>query len=164
MPNLVNFDKKNSYYQAATKNFNNHGITNNNSFHSKVSSHEISDSNIIKSLAHITIKGFKHEMLHLPGNTARALSCWSQNILCEDRNYHNPLTACVITWLCTDSSLPDCYIVLLITSKHPTHSNTGTVTVAELSCTHSFPHNDPMHGFGDECVQYYSQPQSCTHV
>ena len=72
--------------------------------------------------------------------------------------------ACVITWLCTDSPLPDCYIVLLITSKHPTHSNTGTVTVAELSCTHSFPHNDPMHGFGDECVQYYSQPQSCTHV
>ena len=73
-------------------------------------------------------------------------------------------TACVITWLCTDSPLPDCYIVLLITPKHPTHSNTGTVTVAELSCTHSFPHNDPMHGFGDECVQYYSQPQSCTHV
>ena len=72
--------------------------------------------------------------------------------------------ACVITWLCTDSPLPDCYIVLLITPKHPTHSNTGTVTVAELSCTHSFPHNDPMHGFGDECVQYYSQPQSCTHV
>ena len=75
-----------------------------------------------------------------------------------------PLPACVITWLCTDSPLPDCYIVLLITSKHPTHSNTGTVTVAELSCTHSFPHNDPMHGFGDECVQYYSQPQSYTHV
>ena len=75
-----------------------------------------------------------------------------------------PWSACVITWLCTDSPLPDCYIVLLITSKHPTHSNTGTVTVAELSCTHSFPHNDPMHGFGDECVQYYSQPQSCTHV
>ena len=74
------------------------------------------------------------------------------------------LSACVITWLCTDSPLPDCYIVLLITPKHPTHSNTGTVTVAELSCTHSFPHNDPMHGFGDECVQYYSQPQSCTHV
>ena len=72
--------------------------------------------------------------------------------------------AWVITWLCTDSPLPDCYIVLLITSKHPTHSNTGTVTLAELSCTHSFPHNDPMHGFGDECVQYYSQPQSCTHV
>ena len=72
--------------------------------------------------------------------------------------------ACVITWLCTDSPLPNCYIVLLITSKHPTHSNTGTVTVAELSCTHSFPHNDPMHGFGDECVQYYSQPKSCTHV
>ena len=77
----------------------------------------------------------------------------------------NPcISACVITWLCTDSPLPDCYIVLLITPKHPTHSNTGTVTVAELSCTHSFPHNDPMHGFGDECVQYYSQPQSCTHV
>ena len=73
-------------------------------------------------------------------------------------------TACVITWLCTDSSLQDCYIVLMITSNHPTHSNTGAITVAGSSCTHSFPHNDPMHGFGDECVQYYSPPQSCARV
>ena len=74
------------------------------------------------------------------------------------------LSACVITWLCTDSPLQDCYIVLMITSNHPTHSNTGAITVAESSCTHSFPHNDPMHGFGDECVQYYSPPQSCARV
>ena len=32
---------------------------------------------------------------------------------------------------CTDSPLQDCCIVLLITSKHSTHSNTGTLTVAE---------------------------------
>ena len=68
-------------------------------------------------------------------------------------------TACVITWLCTDSPLQDCCIVLLVTSKHPTHSKAGAVTVAESSCTHSFPHNDPMHGFADECVQYCSPPR-----
>ena len=73
-------------------------------------------------------------------------------------------SACVITWLCTDSSLQDCYIALMITSNHPTHSNTGAITVTGSSCTHSFPHNDPMHGFGDECVQYYSPPQSCARV
>ena len=74
------------------------------------------------------------------------------------------LPACVITWLCTDSPLQDCYVVLMITSNHPTHLNTGTITVTESSCTHSFPHNDPMHGLRDECVQYYSPPQSCARV
>ena len=93
-------------------------------------------------------------------------------LYCNENNSHfrrgfsdiKPWTACVITWLCTDSSLQDCYIVLMITSNHPTHSNTGAITVAGSSCTHSFPHNDPMHGFGDECVQYYSPPQSCARV
>ena len=31
-----------------------------------VSSHEIAESNIIKSLAHISIKGLKHEMIITP--------------------------------------------------------------------------------------------------
>ena len=38
------------------------------------------------------------------------------------------VVACVIIWLCTNSPLQDCCKVLLITSKHPTHSNTGTFT------------------------------------
>ena len=83
--------------------------------------------------------------------------CWMQSSTIG-------LSACVITWLCTDSPLQDCYVVLMITSNHPTHLNTGTITVTESSCTHSFPHNDPMHGLRDECVQYYSPPQSCARV
>ena len=73
--------------------------------------------------------------------------------------FQTSISACVITWLCTDSPLQDCCIVLFVTSKHPTHSKAGAVTVAESSCTHSFPHNDPMHGFADECVQYCSPPR-----
>ena len=86
--------------------------------------------------------------------TVRTLLCFVKDMY----------SACLITWLCTDSPLQDCCTVILITSKHPTHSNTGTIKVAESSCTHWFPHNDPMHGFGDECVQYYSQPHSCARV
>ena len=82
----------------------------------------------------------------------------------DDIWFYRLKSACVITWLCTDSPLQDGCIVLLIPSKHFTHSNTGTITVTESSCTHSFPHNDPMHGFADECVQYYSPPQSCAPV
>ena len=54
-------------------------------------------------------------------------------------------SACVIAWHCAGSPLRDCCMVLLIASKHLTHSNTGTIPVTEWSCTHSFPHNDPMH-------------------
>ena len=92
----------------------------------------------------------------------QASVCWHLLLALSKlwRVYWRTYTACVITWLCTDSPLPDCYIVLLITPKHPTHSNTGTVTVAELSCTHSFPHNDPMHGFGDETTSAYNTTPS----
>ena len=51
------------------------------------------------------------------------------------------ISACVITWLCTDSPLQDCWIVMLITSKHPTHSKLGIILVTESSCANSFPPN-----------------------
>ena len=97
-------------------------------------------------------------------HTARLITGNFDCMSCHGLYLVKSLTACVITWFCTDSPLQDCYTVLMMTSNHPTHSNTGAITVDESSCTHSFPHNDPIHGFGDECVQYYSPLQRCPRV